>query len=234
VTDSEEQPGLLYENNFLLVLNKPPRWHTTGEEKPDEPSLETWIRKQFPTQQSLEEAGLVHRLDFLTSGCVLAVKNQNLREKIFGLRSLEIQKIYWVLAERGLPPIGSFELSFESRYKRSQKVQVSRVGDEKTKGKCQWRKRGEWSDPSNTKYSGDLLEVRLLGPGKRHQIRAGFSFLGASLFGDPLYGREDPRGLGLHARTLVLPDSLFENGPPPQIMAPPPLFWNSLTPFSKL
>lgn len=221
-------PEILYEDSRFIVLNKAPRWHSSGPSRDKEPSVEDWLKQNFQWARNIPESGLVHRLDFLTSGCLLIAKSETeqfrLRE---ALRHDQIQKIYWALARKALPPQGQFELSFESRYKSSKKITVSRVGDSNQKGRCRWRLRGSWSSPQN-KELGDLLEVELLGPGKRHQIRAGLAFLGADLFGDPLYGLGHPWGLGLHARELIFSKALFEDAKERRIRAEEPAFWTDL------
>jgi len=225
----QAQPPIIYENEYYFALNKPANWHSLGLPPPGEQSVEIWLKDSRPAQAGLPEAGIVHRLDFLTTGCLLVAKSANIYQdlrKSFQVSAKEAQsvyssqatsvitvdKTYLALVRSGLSDSGQFELAFESRYKRSQKVSVSRTGASETKGRCQWRKVGVWE-------AGDAIEVKLIGAGKRHQIRAGLSFLGADIVGDPLYGMADERGLGLHAWKLKL------SGQPESIEAPPPDSW---------
>ena len=84
-------------------------------------------------------------------------------------------------------------LSFASRHKGSAKASVHTRGEPETIGRCRWRVRSVRDDTT-------LIEVDLLGPGRRHQIRAGFAYEGHPLVGDTLYGaQEAASGLGLHA-----------------------------------
>ena len=224
------EPEMLDEGPGYFVFNKPPFWHSSGESQPEEPSLQDWLIQSYPSLEKIPEAGLVHRLDYLTSGCVLVARSESEQRQLReALRNDEIKKIYWALARKALPSQGQFELSFESRYKSSRKISVSRMGDSQQKGRCRWRKLGAWKLSSSSLTpplapalpEGDWLEVELVGPGKRHQIRAGLAFLGAELFGDPLYGQAHPWGLGLHARELRL-------SPERRIQAPCPDFWKNM------
>ena len=46
-----------------------PGWHTVAGR--GTPAIETWLAEHHPEQAHIPEAGLVHRLDRGTSGCLL-------------------------------------------------------------------------------------------------------------------------------------------------------------------
>ena len=204
------EPRILHEADDWLVVDKPDGWHSTG----DAPSLEAWLRTQRPELCALDEAGLVHRLDNGTTGCVLVAKDAGsaarLRE---AMKNGGGRKIYQALAGGEVPWGGQFVLHFTSRYKRSKKVSVAKNGDARHRGTCTWaiRERGN---------RVTLVEVELVGPGRRHQIRAGFAHVGAPLLGDELYGgplwaQERP---ALHAWRLEV-DGIQVESPSPFTMA---------------
>jgi len=66
---------------------------------------------------------------------------------------------------------------------------------------------------------GDLVEVELIGPGRRHQIRAGFAHLGFPLCGDALYRGDAPLpgldGPALHAWRITIDGETVESPLPP-------------------
>lgn len=181
-----------------MVINKPAGYHTLLGKSTFEPSIEDWLKQNFAPLRKLPEAGLVHRLDFLTTGCLLVAKDQEtLKELSHSFRTgSEIQKIYLALASGNILP-GRFRLYFSSRYRSSKIVTVQNKGKARDLGECQWTVLKK-----NTDYS--LLEVALIGPGKRHQIRAGFAHLGHPLWGDNLYNEtaSSSQKLGLHAWKL--------------------------------
>ncbi len=214
-----DEPAILHGTADWLVVDKPVGWHTiSGSGASDRPDLEAWLRAHVNTSVDLHEAGLVHRLDLYTGGCVLVATNeqarQMLREAMSGRGNIAdaIRKVYLAQATSDIPSRGGFELSFSSRYKRSKRVTVSATGPQKSLGICQWR--GGYAGGGN-----GVIEVELQGPGRRHQIRAGLAHLGHPLVGDALYGSSEVETAGdvgprLHAWRLYIGDDVVESPPP--------------------
>ncbi len=187
-----------------IAVNKPAGVHTVSQADSDGPSVEAWLRANDPRVASLNEAGLCHRLDLWTSGCLAVALTPDAHTRLreaFSQAGSRVRKVYLALATTGLPEEGRFRLHFESRYKRSAKVSVRQGTNAWTDGRCHWqvKRRG---------INGhDLVQVELIGPGHRHQIRAGLSFLGHPLAGDSLYGganRAGCQGPALHAWKLAI------------------------------
>lgn len=206
------EPRTLASGPGWFVIDKPIGWHTVAGAGDDssEPSVEAWLRSTHPEYSVLEESGLVHRLDRGTGGCLLvATDAASLVTLRTGMSDGSIRKVYHALLSSRPPWGGRFELYFTSRYKRSKKVSVTERGEAKQRGVCTWNLLDQVGDRV-------LVEVELVGPGRRHQIRAGFAHLGVPLLGDTLYGgaaweHELP---ALHAVRLDLPDASVE-GPSP-------------------
>lgn len=223
--DASDEPVILRQSPQWVVLAKPAGWHSVSQapQSPDSseaaaPTCEAWIRAHMPGCGGLHEAGLVHRLDRTTSGCLLVARDEATQRRLRAAISEEgggIRKHYLAVLRPGLPPSGDFSLHFTGRHRRSTKVTVHERGDPASRGRCRWRRLGSTT-------TADLIEVELVGPGRRHQIRAGFAHLGHPLVGDALYRGDPPlpglHGPALHAWRLMIDGELVE--------APPPPAWN--------
>lgn len=239
---AESRISILREEPAWLVVAKPTALHTVAQRGSDAPTVEAWLRAERPELATLEEAGLVHRLDRDTSGCLIVAKDAETRTRLreaFSGRGGEVRKTYLALVE-GAASDGEFRLSFASRHRGSAKVTVRPEGEPETIGRCRWRVRSSRSsssaggaggktrtrgvsmrEPPRDSPSGPsaeppttLLEVELLGPGRRHQIRAGLASLGHPLVGDVLYGARAEGAPRLHAWRVEVDGVPVEAEPP--------------------
>jgi 23S rRNA-/tRNA-specific pseudouridylate synthase len=192
-------PHILHVAPEWFVLAKPAGWHTVAGASGDGEVVETWLRDTMPGQRELPEAGLVHRLDRDTSGCLLvaatAASYDRLRDRFRS--GTGVRKHYVALAAPGLRAEGQVTYFFTSRHKGSKKVTVREAGDAAHAGRTLWRVRQRGD-------GGDLVELELVGPGRRHQLRATCAALGHPLVGDVLYGGAAAPGVRLHAHRLAI------------------------------
>jgi 23S rRNA pseudouridine1911/1915/1917 synthase len=183
VVEDNRTANLLHETSEWIIFNKPSGWHTLASDYDEGLSFEKWLKENRPEQAKIPESGIVQRLDHSTSGCLLVAKSaagyEKLRERISN-REAGVQKIYLALVQ-GKAKAGHFRFYFTGRYKRSRKVTVKKTGKVQNMGECSW-------SVKEARENSTLLEVSLLGPGQRHQIRAGLAFLGHPIRGDKLYG----------------------------------------------
>ncbi len=224
------QPDLVYENENWLVFNKPSRWHSvragrhSTSDRVGEPSVENFLEEKYPWARAIPECGIVHRLDYLTSGCLLVARSEaeqlRLRSMFKDTNQSVVKSYYAVVKHQLAPQSGEFALYFSSRYRRSKKITVRDEGIEMERGCCQWRIQNYIPQCDSPNKPCDVLVVDILGPGKRHQIRAGLAHLGFPIHGDDLYGGMSPwqGGFGLHACRLRIDNQ--------KIDCPPPESWN--------
>ena len=207
-------PEIIFQNSEFMVLDKPSGWHTVrgkGDAR-GEPSVEGWLLKMDPEAEHLPEAGLVHRLDRGTSGCLIVARTLDASEVLQEeLRDGRIQKRYLAVIEGRIGRKGDFVLHFVSRYRGSRKMRVSREGDHTVRGKCRWWRR----DDLHPGPGRQTVEVDLMGAGRRHQVRAGLAFLGTPLIGDPLYGGPEAPRIMLHAWAVIIEGRRIEAPIPP-------------------
>jgi len=201
---------VLYEDDHLLVLNKPAgivvhpapgNW--TG-------TLVNALLHHFAnsggtvsTIGGKERPGLVHRLDKETSGVMVIAKTDQAHRHLAGQFKLHtITRVYEALI-LGLPKKGHglIELAIgrDSRERKKFSARTSRPKDSVTEYKIYRR-------------FGKLAAHVLLYPktGRTHQLRVHLTSLGHPILGDPTYGGQKVRTIGgvdiprvmLHAKTL--------------------------------
>lgn len=187
------------ETTDWLLINKASGWHSFRGKDKENPNLQDWLEELYPELGKIPDSGLCHRLDRWTSGALLVGRNLDTHNTISDLiRGRGIHKIYLAWVE-GRIEDGEFKLYFANRYRRSRVMKPSATGEEKQMGQCRWR---------TLQYSTarSLIEVQLIGPGKRHQIRSGLKYFGHPICGDKLYGASDSSFFGLHAWKLKWDD----------------------------
>lgn len=204
--------SILFEDDGLLVINKPPGLAVHGGSGITLGLIET-LRQMRPDARHLE---LVHRLDRDTSGCIMVAKKRSylrhlqaaLREKSAGAGG--ITKVYRALV------IGDWP-------KRIHRVDAPLLKTEVAGGERVVRVHPE-GKPSLTEFKllqrfegFSLVEARPI-TGRTHQIRVHAQYAGCVLVGDEKYGNDEVnevmraqgiRRLFLHASSLsfYLPES---------------------------
>lgn len=217
----QQEPRELAALQDWFVLDKPAGWHSVAQEGSEGASMEAWLRSRHPECSALEESGLCHRLDRWTSGCLAVARTPEAHARLreaFSQAGGGVRKVYLALAAKGLASEGRFRLHFESRYKRSAKVTVTESGDAWSAGRCLWKVLRRGPGPH------DLVQVELVGPGRRHQIRAGLAHLGHPLAGDTLYGGSaaaESEGPALHAWKLEIDGHAVQAAPPTRFGSAP-------------
>lgn len=202
------KPKILYEDEHLLVIDKPAGWVVNAAQSVKTETVQDWIVRNFKFQISndqLRRSGIVHRIDKETSGVLVIAKTpevfENLQQQF---KERKVEKTYVALVHGGvLPKEGVINAPV---------------------GRLPWNRERfgvlAGGRPAETSYrvianyvlhttSYTLLE---LSPktGRTHQLRVHLKSIGHPIVGDEFYAgrktaREDrkwcPR-LFLHAKSI--------------------------------
>lgn len=194
-----EQPILIYEDDVLLVCNKPAGLMVEPDRN-NFPNLLQQVKNYLKknTQEKQPYVQHLHRLDRPVSGVVLFTKQKeylrNLSEQ-FAQRT--VSKYYKALTLHS-PEIktGMLEHWHRKEKKKAILVPEGTVYAEKVKLEYQIKSQGPYF----------LWEIKLH-TGKYHQIRAQLASLGCPILGDEMYGSAvayKPNAIALHATKLII------------------------------
>lgn len=174
---------ILYEDDFLLVLNKPAFMlvHPTG--RTTKGTLANYLAHHLQERGQGGTIRPVHRLDRETSGCVIFAKDarsQFLLEQ--QLKEKTLRRTYWALVKGVVtPPAGTIEAPIGPHPTQANRRAVQAQGQPAITHYRTIRNLGENS----------LLELTLA-TGRTHQIRVHLAHLGYPILGDSMYGIRVP------------------------------------------
>lgn len=196
---------ILYEDNHLLIVNKPSGLLVQKDKEGNEDTLEDFAKAYIKRNEKKEGnvfLGIPHRIDRPTSGTVILCKSSKSLVRINQMfQDKKIKKTYWAVI-----PLGKIEEKGHLIHylKRSEKQNKTFVSDTQKedfkKSELKYVVKGK----SNF-YQ--LVEIELL-TGRHHQIRAQFSHLGFPVRGDNKYGAKranDDLSIDLHSRKVTFP-----------------------------
>jgi 23S rRNA pseudouridine1911/1915/1917 synthase len=177
---------IVYENNALVVVNKPAGMvvhpaagHASG-------TLVNAMLGHDPKIEGIggeERPGVVHRLDKETSGLILLAKNERAHRWLqdqFRLRNVD--KTYLALVD-GKPPTPSGRVEAHIGRDPSHRKRMAIVPESRGREAI-----SEYKTVESFRHH-TLLEFHPL-TGRTHQIRLHCAFLGCPIVGDQVYGRK--------------------------------------------
>ena len=184
--------NILYEDENYFAFVKPGEVHSIGKTE-SEPSAALMALEHCPNSKDISdtpfEHGLANRLDYYSSGIMLAAKTREAWEKLRELyANKSVYKEYFVLLEGKLEAEINIDNYIGTPYRRAKKV---RVYDKEPSAKHRARSAKSQFKPHKylEKINATLCKV-VTSTGLRHQVRAHAAHLGHPLCGDKIYGSE--------------------------------------------
>lgn len=192
---------VLYEDNHLLVVNKPAGMLVQGDKTGDRTIAETvkdYLKKKYNKPGNVF-LGTVHRLDRPVSGTLIFARTSKALSRLnLQFKNRSIKKTYWALtANRPPAPSGVIEHWLVKDRERNITRAFSRPGKEAKKAVLEYTLKKSINGVF-------LLEIYPL-TGRSHQIRVQLAAIGCPILGDLKYGSSRPNSGGnicLHAREI--------------------------------
>lgn len=171
--------NIIYEDDYLLVLNKPANIAIHPSILHFDNSLSNGVKFYFDKLGLKKKIRIVNRLDRNTSGIVILAKNEYIQECLIKqMKTNEFKKEYLAIA-KGFLESKSGTLNFPIARKEGSIIERTVSSD---------------GDSAITHYDvvkefNNLSLVHIvLETGRTHQIRVHFSHIGHPILGDTLYG----------------------------------------------
>ena len=182
---------ILYEDDALLVLNKPPGLvvHPAGghEEHTLVNALLHHCAGQLSGIGGVARPGIVHRLDKETSGCLVVAKNDDTHLALSAqFATRKVEKLYQAILCGELPrDRGEIRAAIARHPSHRKRMAVDDGAGREARTGYRVLER----------LRGATLVEAILHTGRTHQIRVHFQFIGFPLVGDATYGNRQNQRL---------------------------------------
>lgn len=215
---------VLYEDNHLLVIDKPAGLPTMGVAAGKPSVLEAareYIKRKYGKPGNVY-LGVVSRLDAPVTGVLLIARTSKAAARLTEqFRARDVEKTYWAIVSGSPKPSAGELVDWLRKDERHRKMHIAdQTAADAKQARLTYR-------VLSSKENLSLLEVQL-DTGRKHQIRLQLAHHGHPVVGDRKYGSrvEFGAGIALHARQLVLVHPVRRT--PLEIVAPLPPPWRRL------
>ena len=168
---------ILYEDNHIIIVNKPPKIPVQGDKTGDTTLIDLGKKYIQTAYNKPGDAflGLPHRIDRPTSGIVILSKTSKSLSRMTRIfREKNIQKTYWAVVEKKLISESGTLIHF---LKKNRRLNKSFVGKVKQEGFL----KSELNYKLKKVLKNYFLYEILLITGRHHQIRTQLSHVGSPI-----------------------------------------------------
>lgn len=189
----EKELEVIYEDEYLLVVNKPSGYIIYPETKDGKHTLANFVAAYYVKHGIKATIRHCHRLDQGTTGCLIFAKDVITHSAMSGLfETRRVKKTYFALVEGVVKEKGAIDFPIGKDRHINGKMIVYAKG----------KKALTTYKPLSVKKNRSLLEVSI-DTGRTHQIRVHLATIGHPLVGDTLYGASTPSPMMLHCKTIT-------------------------------
>jgi 23S rRNA pseudouridine1911/1915/1917 synthase len=213
---------VLYEDNHLLVVNKPVGLATQGVAEGTASVLtraKEYLKQKYKKPGEVY-LGVVSRLDSTVSGVLVLARTSKAAARLTKqFQSGQVEKTYWALVERPPVPVAGDLSHWLLKNDRERRMIVV---PPRTRGSQHARLSYKLL---RVERKGTLLEVQLH-TGRKHQIRLQLATIHCPVVGDRKYGSRQPLvqdGIALHCVRLKIEHPTTKTAM--EFTAPPPANW---------
>ncbi len=193
---------ILYEDEYLLIINKPSGLVVHPAPSVKEPTLVDWLIHKgisLSTISGEERHGIVHRIDKETTGALVVAKDNKTHEALSEqLQDKSMGRYYLALIDCPLKDDVIVDKPIGRNPNNRLRMDVVQHGKS---AKTAFKKL------LDTAHGTELIAAKLF-TGRTHQIRVHLNVLGRHILGDNLYGFKSKRDkiarVNLHAYLLYL------------------------------
>ncbi len=210
---------VLYEDNHLLVVNKPAGLPTQGVVEGVASvvtAAKAYLKQKYKKPGNVY-LGVVSRLDSSVSGVLVLARTSKAAARLNEqFRERTARKLYWAIVESPPDPASGELIDWLKKDEKKQRMIVvprHTIGAQRAKLTYKVLK---------SKTGACLVEVQLE-TGRKHQIRLQLAEAGCPILGDRKYGSRIafPGGIALHAHELTIEhpttkQALCFEAPPPE------------------
>lgn len=205
VDRSDNNLDIIFEDNNILVINKPSGLLTIANEKEKEKTAYHMVREYLNNKKKGSKVFIIHRLDKDTSGIVMFAKNPTIQKLLQdNWEDQALCREYIAIVEGVLDK----KEGTIKTYLKENSTNLMYSTNDTISGKLAITSYKVLKE--NKKYS--LLQINLK-TGRKNQIRVHMSELGNPIIGDKKYGSKiNPiNRLGLHASYLEIINPITKN-----------------------